>query len=287
MTQLNEDQQFAPVPPAAPTPQYAAPAPVKKEKNVLGLVAFVVAVVGFVFACIPGALILGWVLLPIAFILSLVSLFLKGKGKGFGITALILSVVGTLVGVIVFVSVVATSFDEAFSGGDTTITTPEGSTDDAAPAVEESASDAASTTGTREAPLPIGTVINQGDWSVTVNSVNLNATDAITAENPFNQAAPEGSVYILANVTATYTGDDANGSMPLISVAYVTADGNTIETYESVVLAPEPFDFASTLYAGASATGNIAFAVPADTAAQGVLAVTPNVIGDKAFVAVQ
>ncbi|WP_258934510.1 hypothetical protein [Nesterenkonia pannonica] len=37
---------------------------------------------GAVFACIPGALIVGWVLLPIAFILGLVSLFLRGRRRG-------------------------------------------------------------------------------------------------------------------------------------------------------------------------------------------------------------
>ena len=36
--------------------------------------AMIVAIVGFIFACIPGALIVGWILLPIAFVLSIVSL---------------------------------------------------------------------------------------------------------------------------------------------------------------------------------------------------------------------
>src|SRR5690606_26353760 len=117
----------APGPVPAPAPAPAA----KKNRNTVAIVALAAAVLGFIFACIPGALILGWGLLPIAFILALVSLFLKGKGKGLGITALILSVVGTVVGVVVFFTVIATSFDEAFSGGETTITTP---ADDVEPA---------------------------------------------------------------------------------------------------------------------------------------------------------
>src|SRR6478752_7679108 len=48
-------------------PAYGAPVtPAEpKQRNVLGIVALAVAVVGFIFACLPGALIIGWVLLPI------------------------------------------------------------------------------------------------------------------------------------------------------------------------------------------------------------------------------
>jgi hypothetical protein len=41
-----------------------------------------VSVVGFVFACVPGALIVGWVLLPIAFILGIVGIDSGWKGQG-------------------------------------------------------------------------------------------------------------------------------------------------------------------------------------------------------------
>ena len=90
----------------------------------VGIISLVCAIVGFIFACIPGALIIGWILLPIAFILSLVSLFLKGKKKGTGVAGLIISIVGTLVGVLVFFAVVATAFDDATSGGELEYSTP-------------------------------------------------------------------------------------------------------------------------------------------------------------------
>ena len=93
----------------------------KKPLNVLGLIALITAALGFIFACIPGALIVGWILLPIAFVLALVSLFLKDKPKWMGITALILSIVGTIVGFAVFFSVVATSVDKAIGSGDTKV----------------------------------------------------------------------------------------------------------------------------------------------------------------------
>src|SRR5699024_2284731 len=73
--------------------------PGKKQRNIVGLIALIVVVVGFIFACIPGALIVGWILLPISFILSIVGLAMSGKTKGTSISALIVSIVGFIVGV--------------------------------------------------------------------------------------------------------------------------------------------------------------------------------------------
>lgn len=260
----------------------------KKQSNTVGLIALIVAVLGFIFACIPGALIVGWILLPIGFILGLVSLFLKNKSKWMGITALILSIVGTIVGVMVFLSVVATSFDEALGSGDTAVVEP---TDGTAAQAQEGAApakDADGETGTRANPYPLGSVIENEDWRVVVNSVDLASTDAVLAANQFNEPPAEGSEYILVNYSATYLGDDPNGQVPVfVSMEYVTADGTTVNTFDSLATAPEPFDSSSTLYTDGTATGNIAFAVPTATAGQGVLAVTPGMIADKVFVAVQ
>jgi hypothetical protein len=84
-----------------------------KKRNTVGIVALSVAIIGFIFACIPGALIVGWILLPIAFILSIVGLLVSGK-KWQAVTGLIVSIVGTLVGVLVFLFLVGDAVDEAF-----------------------------------------------------------------------------------------------------------------------------------------------------------------------------
>jgi hypothetical protein len=81
------------------------------------MVALIVNIIGFVFACIPGALIVGWVLLPAAFVLSIVGLCLSGKSKGTSIAAVI-SITGVVVGVVVFFAVVADAFDDAFGKSD-------------------------------------------------------------------------------------------------------------------------------------------------------------------------
>ncbi|MGO1538641.1 MAG: hypothetical protein ACTHW3_04635 [Leucobacter sp.] len=263
-------------------PAQETPPPAKKSKNTVGLIAFIVAVVGFIFACVPGALIVGWIALPIAFILAIVSLFMKGKTKGLGITALIISVVGTIVGVIVFMSVVATSFDEAFGGGEVTVTAPE---EEAAEVVDEEPTEAE--VGTRDNPYPLGTTIEQGDWAVTINSVDLNATDALMASDLYNESPGDGNVYMMTNLTATYNGDNPDGETPWVTVDYVTVEGNTINGLDQILIAPDEFDIMSTLYDGASTTGNQALEIPADTAADGVLAVSPTIAGDTFYFQVQ
>ncbi|MCP8999150.1 DUF4352 domain-containing protein [Pseudarthrobacter sp. RMG13] len=260
------------------------PTKAKKPLNVVGLIALITAVLGFIFACMPGALIVGWILLPIAFVLALVSLFQRDKPKGMGITALILSIVGTIVGVVVFFGAVGSSIDNALGSGDTKVVAPSG---DAGATNGGAAEAPAAKTGTRETPHPIGSVIESKDWRVVVNSVTLAATDAVVAANQFNDPPAAGSEYILVNYSATYIGDDANGQTPsFVSVEYVTADGRTVNSYDKNVVEPDPIS-SNALYKGGSATGNQAFEVPSATAAQGVLAVRAGMFGDKVFVAVK
>lgn len=108
------DAQHPSTPPQSTEPVRDPSTPAtKRRRNVLGIIALALAVVGFIFAMIPGALIMGWVLLPISFILGLISLFRKGAVKWQGVTALIVAVVGTIVGVVVFFAVVATAVSDA------------------------------------------------------------------------------------------------------------------------------------------------------------------------------
>lgn len=270
----------------APT-QAALPEPTKakKPRNVLGLIALITAALGFVFACIPGALIIGWILLPIAFVLALVSLFIKDKAKWMGITALIVSIVGTIVGFAVFFSVLATSVDDAIGSGDTKVVQPSSAASDASAATAEKP---AANAGTRENPYPIGSVIESDDWRVVVNSVTLAATDAVVAANQFNKPPAAGSDYVLVNYSTTYIGDDADGQMPaFVSVDFVTAEGTTVNKLDNYAVAPEPIDTMSTLYKDGTAKGNMVIEVPTATAGQGVLAVRPGMLGDKVFVAVK
>lgn len=80
---------------------YGQPAPeAPKKLSVLGLVGLGLSALGTILVFIPLIGVVGFILLAAGFIVSVISLFLKGK-KWPGITGLILSVVGTIIGIVV------------------------------------------------------------------------------------------------------------------------------------------------------------------------------------------
>ncbi|MDQ0643773.1 hypothetical protein [Microbacterium murale] len=271
--------------PAAPAPQQLPPpmppptaaASVPRKTNVIALIALIVAIAGFVFACIPGALILGWILLPIAFVLSIVSLFLKGDRKWMGIVGLIVSIVGTIVGFVVFFAVIANAASEAFGDTDTTVTQPADEED--AAAVEEEPAEAAAQ-GTRENPYPIASQISTDDWTVVVNSHTVDGAAAVADGNMFNDPAPAGSHYEIVNYTVTYTGDES-GLAVEVSMALVTSAGNVVNSYDAMVSLADGIGM-DELYNSASATGSEAFLIPDGETA--LIRVRPGMLADEVFV---
>ena len=97
--------------PSARRPLHRA---VEPEAARVGIIALVVAAIGFVFAFIPGALIVGWVLLPIGFALSIVALFMKGA-KWPAITGFVVSIVGAIVATVVYFLFVSTVITDAMN----------------------------------------------------------------------------------------------------------------------------------------------------------------------------
>ncbi len=101
-------------------PPAAAAAPARKT-SVLGLIGLGAAVVGVVLACIPPIAIAGWVVLGLALVASLVSLFLPGA-KWPGITGLGVAVLGAVLAVAV--SLISLGFDRAQDADDDPVVVP-------------------------------------------------------------------------------------------------------------------------------------------------------------------
>lgn len=258
---------------AAADPAGAAP----KKLNVLALVSAIVAGIGFIFACIPGALIVGWILLPIAFVISIIALFLKGDKKWLAFIGLGLSILGTIVGVVVFLGVIATSVGSAFGSGETSVTQLDES-DAAEEPADEAPADAAP--GSRDNPFPLGSEISNDDWTVVINSVNPDGNAIVAEANQFNEAAPAGSHYEIINYTVTYKGTESSYAAEVM-VDVVTSAGNVVNSYDSLVVLSDEFGF-DELYAGAATTGSVAFLVPdGETIA---VRVTPGILGDEVFI---
>ncbi|EFK55114.1 DUF4352 domain-containing protein [Corynebacterium genitalium ATCC 33030] len=273
-------------------PQYGPPQqPGGSKLNILGIISIALAVLGTIMSFFPATLVFGWLLLPIALVVGIIGLVMKDMSKGPAIAGVITAVVGGLIALTVFfVAASSTSDSAAEDAGD------------AAPADGASAGGAAdngkdkgkskakgSDAGkSRENPLPLGSTITQGDWEVTINSVNLDATDEIMEENPFSDEPKDGMVHILVNMTAKYIGDDPQGESPLIFVSYVSPEGKTYESHEVTLVEPDMFDLSTTLYNGADTSGNIGVSIPIEGKEEGTIVVEADLYsGEKVFYAVK
>jgi hypothetical protein len=264
---LNYPNAGYPMPPSPLQPQVPA-----RQSNTVGLVALILSITGFVFACVPGALIVGWVLLPAAFILSIVGLCLSGKSKGTSIAAVIISIIGVIVGAAVFFAVVADAFHDAFGKSEF------GKSDLSAPAsTSPTRSDESSQGGSRENPFPIGQSVHNEEWQVTLGAPHESGA-AIAAENQFNDPPDAGMEYWIVPVTATYTGNKTGNAGFDVSVKFVGSDNRTYENSCGVI--PNPLNEVGALYKSGSAQGNVCMAVPAG--AEGLWTVSTS-FGDPVF----
>lgn len=237
----------------------------QKKRNVIGIIALVIAILGTILACTPGAAILGWILLPFGFVLGLVGLFISGTSKATAIAAVIISILGTIAGVIFFIAVIDSAVSDAFGPGDVTVSSPDsnpaGIAGIAGIAGDAGSADSAQTdsVGTRESPARIGDTLSSGNWEVVVNSFTRNATAEVMAANMFNDPPPAGAQYALANITATYQGADS-GNASSIGMSWVSDAGNVVRWYDNPAVTPDPLE--GELYNGASLTGNLKVAIP-------------------------
>ncbi|WP_409437251.1 hypothetical protein [Mycobacterium sp. SMC-14] len=270
---MTMNQHGGEMPGGGPVAPATGPQVPTKQKNMLGLIALIVSVVGFAFACIPGALIVGWVLLPIAFILGITGLFQSGMGKGTSVAAVIVSVIGIVVGVTVFATVVTDSVNDAFGGSGL-------SASPSASPTETSNDGDSKTAGSRENPLPIGETVGNQDWKVTLG-VPREAWSEIAATNQFNDPPPAGMQYWIVPVTATYMGDQtANAGMD-VTVKFVGSDNRTYDDRCGVI--PAPLNDVGDLYKAGVAEGNTCVTVPAG--ANGLWTVATGLIGKPLFFA--
>lgn len=265
------DQEDGPESASAPT----------TSRNVLGIVALVVAALGFVFACVPGAFILGWILLPIGFVLGIVALFLRGRSRWTGVAAIIVAIVGTIVGVMVFVGTLAAAVDESFGGGEVTATVPDA--DNEAPAETDAEEPAADVQGSRANPYPFGSTIENAEWTVALTGFNPDANAEVAAASEYlNEEPGDGQQYVIVEATATYNGAD-EGSSGWVEIDYVTSGGTVVSTWDSMVMGVEPEFGFSTIYAGASDSGKLVFLVPSPV--DGLIRVKPGIGADAVFFA--
>jgi hypothetical protein len=263
------------MPPNYPYATYPVPPAPAKRSNTIGLIGLIAGIVGFIFACIPGALVVGWVLLPIALILGIVGVCQSGKSKGTSVAAIIISIVGIVVGVVVFFAVVSDAFKDAFSKSDLSAPSPASTTQ----AAGDNQTRASNQAGSRDNPFPIGQTVTNDDWQITPGTPH-EAGAEIAAENQFNDPPKTGMEYWIVPITAVYTGDKTGNLAFGITVKFVGSDNVTYDDRCGVI--PNPLSDVGDLYKGGTAKGNVCVAVP--VGADGLWTVATG-FGDPAFFA--
>jgi hypothetical protein len=131
--------------------------------------------------------------------------------------------------------------------------------------------------GTRANPHPVGTPVENEDWSIVVGTPR-EAWGEVSAENQFNSPPEAGLEFWIVPLTATYQGSTSGIPWLDLSVKFVGDDSVTYDGYCGVI--PNDIQDVGELYAGGVADGNTCVAVPAG--APGLWTVTTG-WGDPEF----
>lgn len=137
---------------------------------------------------------------------------------------------------------------------------------------EQTNSETKAELGTRENPIPIGQKAQVGpNWEVTILEIVPDAWSIIEAENMFNEPPEEGYQYVMAKVQVSYIGEESGTPWVDLSLRYLGSDGNAYS--EGVGVVPKAFSDIGEQFPGATAEGNVGWAVPADAVSGGKIIV--------------
>ncbi|MDN3238786.1 hypothetical protein [Glycomyces tritici] len=120
------------------------------------------------------------------------------------------------------------------------------------------------------APLPAGSEIATGNWTVVISEVVPDATEEVMAENEFNTPPPEGSQFFMFRVEATYQGEASSFAWSDLLFGVFIED--SVHSGACGVIPDDLFN-APEVFAGGTATGNFCVIVPSagvESAAIGV-----------------
>ncbi|QOD43702.1 DUF4352 domain-containing protein [Clavibacter zhangzhiyongii] len=226
---------------SAPAPYAPAPAPAPaapKQKNTIGLIALILAGIGFLFGVIPPLSGLAWIFFIPAIVLAIIGLTRKGQAKGTSISALILAVVGWIVAIIVASVTILGAVGTAIEESDTAPSAASEASEAAeAPAAEAPAEEE----GVQEAA--IGDTVTTGDGiAFTVRGIECGLAEA--GDNEYLKETAKGqfckvdyridnggsdSINLLSNDVKGYIGEsayDTNGSVSTFGGDLFSTDVN-------------------------------------------------------------
>lgn len=263
---------------------FVAPSAQKAPGNGLGITSLVLGIVALLGVAIPVLNVFSALLAVVGLVLGIIALARRAGSRGLSLGGTIVSGIALLLSV-VFVVIYAVGLSAAIDDvtGDSVII-EEPATSEEEPATEPDAAEV----GTRDNPAPLGSTLelsNFGEvvYEVTLGPATLNANEAITASNQFNEPPTDGFQYALMPVTLTYVGSETGTPWIDISIEFVSGAGTTHTASDSFAVGPAPtlFDI-NEMYNGATATGNVVIMIPMESAASGNWTVS-SLFGDPFF----
>jgi hypothetical protein len=115
-------------------------------------------------------------------------------------------------------------------------------------------------------PYPVGTAAaTEGGWSIQVDSVTPDGTQAVLDENSFNEEPEAGRQFFIATITATNNGTATATFDGNFRLRVRGADGTVYTAFgDACGVTPNEWDQNTEVAPGQSLTGNLCWSVPAD-----------------------
>lgn len=126
----------------------------------------------------------------------------------------------------------------------------------------------------RESPLAIGSATPVDEWLIRVIGYDPDATEEILEFNAANDPPPEGHVYAMARLQATWGGEGNKNAFLALEWGLVD-DAGTIWTDTDCAVLPDDLANQSGVPTGSTAEGTICFVIDEDFLDQVVLYVAP------------
>lgn len=120
--------------------------------------------------------------------------------------------------------------------------------------------------GSYNNPYPLNSAQPTVDgWTIQVDSVTPDGTQAVLDENSFNEAPEPGRQFFIATITATYTGSGAESFDGNFRLRVRAADGTIYTAFgDPCGVTPNEWDQDLIAASGQSITGNLCWSVPSE-----------------------
>jgi hypothetical protein len=118
----------------------------------------------------------------------------------------------------------------------------------------------AASTPSRVSPTPVGTGADVGEgWTLTVAGPVSDITDAVMAENEFNDPPPDGFRFMGVDVVYAYGGSGAGSPFEITTRA---VDRSNLSLSSDCGVTPGQIDISNDIFSGGSVTGTVCFVAP-------------------------